>query len=150
MSEIRRTIEDEAIEWDMDGKMQFEAEPALALLLANDVVFLNSYWMEEEWPKAAKDAINIIVNCNDVFAWGCADGERLPYDELENLYKMWKKDPAWGAAIWCMIQRKQMPQKPVEERVRKAGIWDLDKLGLGPNTMDADVTASLRALLAKK
>ena len=46
---------------------------------------------------------------------------------------MWKKDPKWGAAVWCMIQRNKMPQKLVEDKIRKDGIWDLDSLNLQSN-----------------
>lgn len=129
---------------------KFEEEKALALLLIDEIVFLNSYWWEDKWPEEARKVTSINVNCNDVFAWGCADAESLPHDQIEPLYRMWRKDPAWGAAIWCMIQRKQMPQKPVEDLIRKAGIWDLDTLGLGTNTMDAKVSAMFAELGASQ
>jgi len=38
-----------------------------------------------------------------------------------------------GPAVWCIQQRKQMPQRPVEDRIRAGGIWDLDSMGLLPN-----------------
>lgn len=129
-----------------EDEAKFEDEKALAAMLIEEVVFLNSYWWEKEWPEAARKVISVNVNCNDVFAWGCADAESLPHDQIEPLYRMWRKDPTWGSAVWCMIQRKQMPQKPVEDLIRKAGIWDLDKLGLGTNTMDAEVSAMFAAL----
>lgn len=169
MSEILWKIEPDDIEWVMDythmkaspsfkdnakvqskpdKEIKFEDEDALAHMLINEVVFLNSHWWREEWPDEAKKMISVNVNCNDVFAWGCADAESLPHDEIENVYRMWRKDPSWGTAVWCMIKRNQMPQKPVEDRIRKAGIWDLDKLGLGKNTMDAECTAYLQAMIA--
>jgi hypothetical protein len=119
----------------------FNPEEALALLLINDVVFLNNNWWKEEWTKEERDEISINVICNDVFAWGCADCERLPFKELKTLYEMWKKDPGWGSSVWCMIQRKEMPQKPLEKIIRKEGIWDLDSLGLEKNFTDEEVTA---------
>jgi len=118
----------------------FEKDPALAVLLAHEVVFLNDHWWENDWPDRAKEAASLNVACNDVFAWGCSDAERLPYSEIEALYGHWEKDREWGAAVWCMKRRNQMPQKPVEDRIRKAGIWDLDAMGLGPNTLDAEVS----------
>lgn len=124
-----------------DKEMEFEEERALALLLVNDVIFLNDHWWEDDWPEGAKKVTSLNVSCNDVFAWGCSDAEEMPHDELKNLYRMWRKDPEWGAAVWCMLQRKQMPQKPVEDIIRRAGIWNFEELGLAPNTMDAEISA---------
>lgn len=122
------------------GETDFQQEEALALLLLNQVVFLNSYWWEEDQPEEKRERISVSVECNDVFASGCADSEELPYEEIENLYKMYIKDPIWGTAIWCIQRRKQMPQKPVEKLIRKAGIWDLDSMGIAENTMDLEIT----------
>jgi hypothetical protein len=166
MSSIKWTLEPDDIEWTMDwskgkgatrrtdGKgpnepeQIFEKEGALAHLLMNRVIFLNNHWWEDTWPDKAKEVVHLGVNCNDVFSWGCADSEELMYREIKTLYDMWKKDPMWGSAIWCMIKRKEMPQRPVEEHIRKAGIWDLDELrrdnGLRPNYYDG-----ISALLAK-
>lgn len=167
MSDIKWAIEPEDVEWEMewasmkanpafkdneriqahtDIEMVFEAEKALAHMLMNEVVFLNSHWWEKEWPEQARKEASINVNCNDVFAWGCADAETMLFDDIENLYRMWRKDPSWGAAVWCMIRRNQMPQKPVEKRVRDAGIWDLDSFKLGANTMEAEVKAFFASL----
>lgn len=167
MSDIKWTLEPDDIEWEMDWasmkranpnseeiqatpdkEAKFEEAPALAHLLMNEVIFLNDHWWEKEWPEQAREITSLNVNCNDVFAWGCADAEELPYKEVENLYRMWRKDPAWGPAVWCMIQRNQMPQPPVEKLIRKAGIWDLEKLGLGKNTMDDECKAYLAAVIA--
>jgi len=61
-----------------------------------------------------------------VFAWGVADAEELNYKDLQEVWKYYKKDPDWGTAVWCMKKRGQMPQGPVEKRIRDKGIWDLD------------------------
>ncbi len=147
-------------------EMMFEREKALAHLFLNEVIYTSSHWWKHfklgdrkegggyhsvpredaEWSAEDSEIISINVNCNDVFAWGCADSEALPHREIENLYRMWVKDPLWGPAVWCMIQRRQMPQKPVGDRIRAAGIWDLDSLGLGTNTQDAEVQAMFAAL----
>lgn len=123
-----------------DTEIRFEAEQGLALLLLNEVVFLNSHHWEDEWPAQARAAASLNVNCNDVFAWGCADAEEAAYADLETVYRHWRRDPYWGTAIWCMIKRREMPQRPVERRIREAGVWDLDALvaehGLRPNHYD--------------
>lgn len=102
-----------------------EEEDYLKVLLTEDVVFINNGHWNKDWPK---DHITVHVNCNDVFAWGCADAEDITYSELGDLYAMYKKDPNWGPAIWCIKKRKMMPQKPVEKLIKEAGIWDLQEI----------------------
>lgn len=145
MSETIATISEEDVEWsyfsDKEGKEKivFEDSMALAVLLAKEIVLINSYWWRKDLPESDRKNVGVFVICNDIFAWGCADAEDLPHEEIETLYKMWRKDPCWGPAIWCIKQRKQMPQKPVEEDIRKAGIWNLDEMGLNSNTMDQEL-----------
>lgn len=118
----------------------FEDAKGLALLLANEVVHLNSNHWKDEWPKAARETVYLGVDCSDVFAWGCSDSESAAYADIESVYRHWLKDPRWGPAVWCMIRRKQMPQGPVEKRIRDSSIWDLDALkaehGLRDNHYD--------------
>lgn len=134
------------VEWTMDWgekrdlarhperfEQRFEPEQALAVLLQNDICFLNSRWHEDGLGEFQKTLVKVVVNCNDVFMWGLADAEELPYDEIENLYRAWKKDPAFGVAVWCCIQCKMMPQPPLEKMIRAKGIWNLDELDLRPN-----------------
>lgn len=164
--EIRFALTPQDIEWEMDWsgrkedgsrtwpdkpekEMVFETEGALAHLLLNEVICLNSHWWEKEWPEAARKRTSLNVNCNDVFAWGCADAESIDFDEIETLYRMWTKDPSWGPAVWCLIKRNEMPQKPVEDRIRAGGIWDLDALGLGKNVTDEQCQAMF-ALVSQK
>lgn len=116
-----------------DVEIMFEEELALAHLLINEVVFLNSYWWKEGWPEEAKEAFSINVNTNDVFAWGCADAESISFDELQEVYDYWKKDPRWGTAVWAIKKNNLMPQKPIYNDIQKAGLWDLDSMGLRPN-----------------
>lgn len=167
--DIVNKIKPEDIEWVMDWSKRtgepdeiiFETEKALAHLLMNDVVFLNSYWWKyydmgkynketkrfdtplenPTWTKDESRAISVSVNCNDIFAWGCADAEDLPFKEIENLYRMWKADPNWGPAKWCAIQRNQKPQKPVIDSMKKSGSWDAVMESLESNTMQAEVDA---------
>jgi hypothetical protein len=161
--EIKNTIDNDDVEWEYhpgvtkDGKvlspgvtlepeMVFEEPMALAHLLMNEVVFLNSHWWKHDWPDEAKKVTSINVNCNDVFAWGCADAEPMMHEDIESLYRMWKKDPQWGASVWCILRRNEMPQKPVYDAIKKAGIWDLDQMGLGQNVTADLVEQYMRSL----
>jgi hypothetical protein len=132
-----------AISKDVDGDdSKHEAQPAmLAALLAAEVVFLNTHWWNKDWPEEAQRTVKLCVICNDVFAWACADAEELDYREITDLYDHWMKDPDWGPAIWCIKKRNQMPQGPVVDRIRAAGIWDLDQMNLPSNTQNAQVQA---------
>ena len=158
MVDIEWTLKPEDIEWQMDWhgtpnkppmEMIFEEEKALAHLLLNEVIFLNNHWWRKDLPEATRDEISINVNCNDVFAWACSDSETLPYCQIESLYRMWIKDPEWGAAVWCIQQRKQRPQAPVESGIKKGGVWDLDSMDLGPNTLDAETQALFAQVAAR-
>ena len=119
-------IEDCLIEWeDKSGKIIFDSEIAFAHLLISDVVCISG---------SDEDSLIVAsVNCNDVFAGYAADCELLPYSEIENLYDMWDTDVEFGAAVWCMKRRGRMPQKSIEDMIRKQGIWDLDSMGLAAN-----------------
>lgn len=143
MSDHIEVPEDEIdMRWtDAEGNehRMFDERAALAALLLAEKVFLNA----RHWCETDKEHIAVCVNCNDVFAWGCADAEDLPYAEIENVWRMWRKDPAWGTDVWCIQRRKEMPQKPVEKAIREAGIWDLDAMGLEPNVTDDYVKAVL-------
>src|SRR3990167_9430933 len=127
------TDEMSAVEYlyeDENGKTcnSFSDEHALAAMLLDEAIFLNSNWWEENWPEEAKKTVALCVSTNDIFTWGCADAESLPYDEIEEVYRYWIKDRSLGTAVWAIIRNKEMPQRPVESSIRKAGIWDLDAL----------------------
>lgn len=124
-----------------------EAEPQmLAALLAAEVVFLNTHWWKEDWPEEARKTAALCVGCSDVFAWACADAEGLLYGEIEDLYDHWRHDPLWGSAVWCAKKRRLMPQKRVEDRIRAAGLWDLDALAPAFETPGAEMPAMFAAL----
>ena len=153
-------IREDMVEWHMGAwssggkdypeKMVFQTSYALAVLIANEVVLLNNFWWRKDLPEDLKGITSMAVICNDVFAWGCADDEDMRHDDIEPLYRMWLKDQSWGPAVWCIKRRNQIPQKPVEDRIRKEGIWDLDSLGVGPNTQDAEVKAWFAEWCAKE
>ena len=145
MHEIKYALTPEDVEWEMDWsqvksdgtrmypdhpetEMVFEIEKAVAHLIINDVIFLNSHHWEKEWAEKARKSTALLVNCNDLFAWGCADAEEISTEdkEVETLYRMWKQNPVWGPSLWCMVKRREMPQNPVAKAMRDIGI-DLDE-----------------------
>ena len=119
--------------WD-DGtgtrKVDFEVAPALAALLAREVVFANCQHWRGDLAEADRGTAALFVNCSDVFSWATAEGEILPWGEIERLYGMWRRDPAWGPAAWAVLARGCAPQAPVAKRMAEAG-WDVARLAEG-------------------
>ena len=145
------TIKDSDVHWVMEWgpqfphkpptELMFEKDKAMARLIAEDLVFLGSAYYEKEWPEDARRSTILCVNCNDIFAWGCADAEPVFLDEIRSLYDHWIADRCWGTAKWCAIKRNQKPQPPVIEMMKKQGSWDGQMEVLGENTQDAEVQA---------
>lgn len=111
-----------------EEEIVFNEERALAALLIAEVVFVS---------EGEGDAHILCAICNDVFMWGCADADAIPAGKLQEVYEYWHKDPAWGVEVWCMKLRGMLPQRPVYDRIKQAGIWDLDSMGLRANWYDA-------------
>lgn len=106
-----------------------EIEYKLAHLLLEGTIFCNNgWWYKGEGVSWPEDRITLHVNCNDLFAWGCADVEDITYGEIGELYSMWKKDPILGIYAWCIKKRKQMPQAPIEKMFVESKIWDIKEL----------------------
>ena len=113
-----------------DGKQRFLIDDALAVLLADGDVFINT----------DKDGrLVLYMNCNDVFAWACADGEPLEYSEIEAFYRA-SRDK-WGSTKWVCVKRNQQPQPPIVRDMKKEGAWDDVMEALPANTMDAEAQA---------
>ena len=126
------TIFDYYIDGDGNRVDCFDNDAAIAVLLDNSVLFANSRPYLEGDEKMPQTIV-LFVNCNDVFAWGCADGEELPLNEVQTLFKMWHEDKSWGAAKWCAIRRNQKPQPPVIEAMKQNGLWSAEMDALGEN-----------------
>jgi len=131
-SEIKRDVELIPC-YCSDNECFFEADDFITLLLIEGYLFTNSYWFMKEWVDSARKKTALFVTCNDIFLWGCADGEEIDYEEFDTLYQYYTKDKIWGVAVWVIKKRNLMPQKPVYDKIKKDGIWDLDKMNLNPN-----------------
>lgn len=136
------TITDEDVLWLMTWsrelfpnkpptELMFENDKALARLIAEEVIHINSYWWKSDLPEHVRKLTTLRVGCSDIFAWGCSDSEELEYKEIRSLYDMWHADRTWGAAKWCAIKRNQKPQDPVLDSMKKAGSWDSTMEALG-------------------
>lgn len=124
---ITKITKDEEVELD------YNVEEILAVLLIENIVFINAPWWKEEWPKDAREGITVQVNCSDVFAWGCSDSETCYFKDLEELFILHNENKIWGSTIWSIKKRGMMPQKPVYDRIKKETKWNLDEMNLEEN-----------------
>ena len=104
----------------------FFEDTALAKLLVDGILFVGDSdsgpFFETDKPR--EDAtICVYLNCNDLFAWGCADYELVTTFELRELYKMHIEDPEWGSVKWASKKRNLQPLKPVVKQMKEAGVW---------------------------
>ena len=111
-----------------EGYRYFSREYAIAQLLIAEAISLNTNHWRTGWTDEAKSSWCFLTNPGDVFQWGGSASDSLLYNEVESYYNYWLKDPVWGPAIFHIIKEGEMPQGPVENAIRKAGIWDLDAL----------------------
>ena len=61
--------------------------------------------------------IGFAVTCNDLWAWGSADYEELPYDEIENCYRL-------GPITWACVRRGVRPFPECEAAMRANDEWN--------------------------
>ena len=104
----------------LDDKYYVDSCELLQILSAAELIWMNGS--------------NVYVNANDIFIWGCGDGELLTSDELEKLVIMHLSDTCWGVAKWVCMQRNMQPQYPIKRDMKKNGYWDceLDNLPINP------------------
>lgn len=127
-------------------------------LLANDAINLHientkDLW-EDDMPKTMTPEIKLWVNCNDEFIWGCADGEDLPMEKVEEYYQMWVKDKSSShtsnSMLWVCRQRKMKPQKPIVDDMKKAGTWTAEWEALPDNEFDNVIPDECKAEIKVK
>lgn len=73
------------------------------------------WWRPNE---ADPEQIDFYINCNDVFAWACADVEQITEENIEVLEstfaqceeRLGKYRALWAAILFCARVRKERPQ----------------------------------------
>lgn len=103
------------ISWEKDDPSDLETYEILAFLIAEEEIFIN--------PRKG-ESIKLFVNCNDVFAWGCADLEEIGWDELSDLFFKVIADRKWGSLKWCCLKRNERPQLVIEKDMKAENAWD--------------------------
>ncbi len=103
----------------------FDEQEAAIQLLKENICFINF-------------GEGLIVNCSDVFAWACSDGEKIENEkEAEEVYKWCMKYPSYGGVIWCCIKRNEKPQAPYAKLMKDNNEWDIALDNLAENKYDA-------------
>jgi hypothetical protein len=108
----------------------------LAKLLADELMFVGNIDTGPFFKSCSNPPDSTVcawLNCNDLFAWGCADMEPVLMNELPDLYKAHMEDDKWGSVKWCCKHRNLKPQKPIRERMKEAGVWDEEMESLEDN-----------------
>jgi hypothetical protein len=69
----------------------FFPEQALSQLLSEEILFANYREITLDGKKCGYTCV-LFVNCNDIFAWGCADAEDIPDEEIQTLSEKLMKE----------------------------------------------------------
>lgn len=99
----------------------------LAVLLMNEVVFVNDHWWKKEWnEEAKKEATSINCLCNDLFC-PAADAETVPFRRIPELFNHWIADEGRGHLVWCAKHRNATPWRPhLEEWLNASPAWSVE------------------------
>lgn len=94
-------------------------------LIGQDIVFMGSDWEDDpnpEDPDLVKEGPmkgekylgeKPYVNCNDLFVWGCADGEEITVETLTEFHKALSDcggNLNTASDLYCARRRKMRPQ----------------------------------------
>lgn len=117
-------ITDEEVLYCLKGQDPvFDQDLAIARLIAEGVLILNTHWWEETWPKEAQETVSLGVDCSDFFSPASADAEEILYSEIQELYDLWAENTFWGPLKWCAVRRNARPMPSVVKDMLEAGVW---------------------------
>ncbi len=139
--EVIATVRTDMVDLHYGTGVDFVTEPALAAMLAADVLVLSDFWWRSDLPVDLAGTVSIAVVCNDVFEGG-ADAQPLTYPDVESLYRMWRRDPRFGPVAFAAARRNVLPQPRMLEAMVRDGTWDLSAWGVGCEP-DAEVRRRL-------
>lgn len=95
-------------------------------LIKEDVVFFN----------ANKDGeLIMLINTNDILAWGAADCIVLELKDLDDVYSYYRKSKSFGIAVWYCKKVNMMPQEYLYNLIQSDGTFNLDEYNLDINPL---------------
>lgn len=84
-----------------------------------------------------KGAITMCVDCSDTFYWGCADAEKVTYDDLPLLLQCYEISADYGGELYACRKRKMRPQTASYKECYPRSVWHLFDAA-GPERDDSD------------
>lgn len=110
------------------GEYFFFADKALMYLLQKNVLVFGSIWHPDKDMNepGAFLGIGLEVFCNDTFYWASADGEDFGWNDIEEIYWLYKDHGVNGVVAWIAKKRKLQPLPEVKKEMKQEGIWDDD------------------------
>lgn len=80
---------------------------------------------EDLWWRVDNGVLSVMIHCNDIFTWGCADAEVLTeqnidlleqtFAECKEKFGVWGN--LWAATLFCARSRKMRPQGAVYRHI---------------------------------
>ena len=118
----------------LGDKWEPNEDKMLLKLLQDGVLFVNDRrYLHDHKDEVGGRTTVLFVNANDTFAWGVADAEDLPLEELPHLLELHLDNPKCGATQWLCLRRNLQPQAPVIEWLKKYNGWNDKLAGLPAN-----------------
>lgn len=87
-----------------------------AEIVAGDDAFYSQY--DGKTQKHSPDTTSLCILMNDVWSWASADAEQVEWDEIPEVYAIWKKHGWDGLLIWACKRRNCRPQKPLFDKLK--------------------------------
>jgi hypothetical protein len=99
---------------------------------------LSLYCQDEKFPgiPAELNTIILMVDCSDVFVWGCQDAECVSLSDLPTLFKMYEENPKCGDVQWVCLKRNEKPQNPMVDWLKENNSWTEELENLPNNRYD--------------
>lgn len=120
----------------MDGEKHYNEDEIIALFLQKGTLFTNTRRYLCMDGSEQPETIVVFLNCNDTFAWACADDECITEEEITELYEMYLVDSKWYDTKWACKKRNMQPQKPFADMMKEADAWDDMMEALPKNKFD--------------
>lgn len=101
-----------------------------AEMVASDDAFYSQY--DDKTKTHSSENTKLCLNMNDVWAWATADGENVEWDEIPQVYKLWKEHGNNGLLVWACKKRNTRPQKPLFDKLKpeiQEQLKDLPRFG---------------------
>lgn len=104
----------------------FDKEFALIELILGDCVFIGrgDTPFFEAGEGEAPSPLAIWFNCNDLWAWACADAEIMNYEDIEGYYIAMCDPRPFAITKWICKKFGRRPMPEIIRDMQRDGVWD--------------------------